>query len=80
MDNEFNKLAKLLRTRLKIIADHEFREKDPDSHLEALKEISMAIDNEYNVLEKLLEPRLKHYLSNMSYEKALNHIENNINN
>ena len=57
MDNEFNKLAKLLRTRLKIIADHEFREKDPDSHLEALKEISMAIENEYNVLEKSLEPR-----------------------
>ena len=80
MVNEFNKLAKLLRTRLKIIADHEFREKDPDSHLEALKEISMAIENEYNVLEKSLEPRLKHYLSNMSYEKALNHIENNINN
>ena len=49
MDSEFNKLAKLLRTRLKIIADHEFREKDPDSHLEVLKEISMAIENEYNV-------------------------------
>ena len=78
MDNEFNKLAKLLRTRLKIIADHEFREKDPDSHLEALKEISMAIENEYNVLEKSLEPRLKHYLYRAT--RKPNHIENNINN
>ncbi len=80
MNSELKILAELLRKRLEIIADHEFRDKDPESHLESLKEISMAIESEHETLRNSIDARLKHYLTNMSYEKALSHIENNINN
>jgi len=80
MNNELINLAKLLKDRLQIIADHEFRDKDSNAHLESLKRISEAIEAKHQSLKKTLDPRLRHYLSNMSYEKALNHIENSINN
>ena len=38
MPDQFDKLKYLLRKRIEIIADHEFRDNDPDSHLNALKE------------------------------------------
>ena len=80
MNSELKILAELLRKRLEIIADHEFRDKDPESHLESLKEISMAIESEHEGMRNSIDARLKHYLTNMSYEKALSHIENNISN
>ena len=80
MNNELINLAKLLQERLQIIADHEFRDKDPNAHLESLKKVSEAIEDEHLSLKKTLDPRLRHYLTNMSYEKALKHIENSISN
>lgn len=80
MNNELINLAKLLKERLQIIADHEFRDKDPNAHLESLKKVSEAIEDKYRSLKKTLDPRLRHYLTNMSYEKALKHIENSISN
>ena len=80
MNSELKKLAELLRKRLEIIADPEFRDKDPESHLVSLKEISVAIESEYETLRNSIDARLKHYLTNMSYEKALSHIEDNISN
>ena len=80
MNSELKILTELLRKRLEIISDHEFRDKDPESHLESLKEISMAIESEHETLRNSIDARLKHYLTNMSYEKALSHIENNISN
>ena len=80
MNSDLKILTELLRKRLEIIADHEFRDKDPESHLESLKEISMAIESEHEPLRNSIDARLKHYLTNMSYEKALRHIENNISN
>ena len=75
MNSELKKLAELLRKRLEIIADHEFRDNDPESHLKSLEEISVAIENEHDALGNSIDARLKHYLTNMSYEKALRHIE-----
>ena len=80
MNSELKKLAELLRKRLEIIADHEFRDNDPEAHLKSLEEISVAIENEHDALGNSIDARLKHYLTNMSYEKALRHIENNISN
>lgn len=80
MNNELINLAKLLKERLQIIADYEFRDKDPNAHLESLKKISEAIEDTHRSLKKTLDPRLRHYLTNMSYEKALKHIENSISN
>lgn len=39
----FPDLAKLLEARIAVIADHEFRDRDPAAHLEALKNVSEAI-------------------------------------
>ena len=69
MNSELKKLAELLRKRLEIIADHEFRDNDPESHLKSLEEISVAIENEHEALGNSIDARLKHYLTNMSYEK-----------
>lgn len=80
MNSELKKLAELLRKRLEIIADHEFRDKDPGFHLKSLEEISLAIESEHETLRNSIDARLNHYLTNMSYEKALSHIENNISN
>ena len=46
MPDQFDKLKYLLRKRIEIIADHEFRDNDPESHLLAIKEISES--NEEN--------------------------------
>jgi hypothetical protein len=52
MNNELINLAKLLKERLQIIADHEFRDKDPNAHLELLKKVSEAIEDEHRSLKK----------------------------
>ena len=65
MNSELKKLAELLRKRLEIIADHEFRDNDPESHLKSLEEISVAIENEHKALGNSIDARLKHYLTNM---------------
>ena len=65
MNSELKKLAELLRKRLEIIADHEFRDNDPESHLKSLEEISVAIENEHDALGNSIDARLKHYLTNM---------------
>ena len=39
----FPDLAKLLEARIAVIADHAFRDRDPEAHLEALKRVSGAI-------------------------------------
>ena len=52
MNNELINLAKLLKERLQIIADYEFRDKDPNAHLESLKKISEAIEDKHQSLKK----------------------------
>lgn len=73
--NDYSILAELLRRRLEVIADHGWRDSDPGGHLEALKEVSLAVDAERERLAASVPPRLAHYLSNASYSKALAWIE-----
>jgi len=72
-----DELATLLRQRVDIIGDHAFRDRDPDGHLDALKDISENIMALHSRLRDAgqLKPRLEHFLANCSYDKALAFIE-----
>ena len=76
MPDQFDKLKCLLRKRIEIIADHEFRDNDPDAHLIALKEISESIEGYHHELQGEISPQLEHFLDNRSYNKALKFLEN----
>lgn len=63
-------LLDLLTKRRGVIADHAWRDRDADSHLAALREVSEAIAAEHLRLRPQLPPRLAHYLQQCSYDKA----------
>ena len=67
-------LQKLLRQRLDVIADHALRDRDPAAHLDALKDVSEKIAAYAGAHQGELDARLRHYLTNSSYQKALEHI------
>ena len=67
-------LIRLLRRREDIIADHAWRDRDPDDHLRALIEISESITNWAASHVGEIDGRLDHYLQNASYGKALSHL------
>jgi len=69
-----SELAALLRRRLEIIADHSWRDRDPAGHLDALKEVSMAIQRWTEDHRGDLDARLRHFLANASFDKALAHL------
>ncbi len=68
-------LAALLDRRIVIIADHEFRDRDPDAHLNALKEVSEQITAWHQQRRGTLPSRLEHFLTGCSYDKALHFLE-----
>ncbi len=68
-------LAKLLRRRLGVIADHAWRERDPAGQLAALQEVSESIDAWYRAHRRGLDSRLAHFLTGASFSKALAYLE-----
>jgi hypothetical protein len=74
-DAALEELATLLRRRVEIIADHTWRDQDPDAQLEALKAISLEIGSAHQSLAGRLPARLEHFLSQCSFDKALAYIE-----
>jgi len=68
-------LAALLRRRVTIIADHEWREDDAAGHLEALKDVSEEIAAWTREHRTEVDSQLRHYLANSSLQKALLHVE-----
>ena len=64
-------LATLLRRRLSVIADHDLRERDPDAQLEQLKAVSLEISALHERHRKEISPRLNHFLTQCSFNKAL---------
>ena len=68
-----HQLSASLRERLRLIADHELRERDPVAHLKKLQEVSAAIERcEAALLEEgSIDSKLRHYLKQRSYDKAL---------
>jgi predicted ATPase len=67
-------LQNLLRRRVEIIADRAFYDRDPAAHLQALREVSEAIDKYASTHNREFDPKLRHYLSQSSYQKALEHL------
>lgn len=70
-----SKLIDLLRRRVTIIADHAWRDRDAEGHLEALKEVSGEITAWTMAHRTEVDAQLRHYLGNASYQKALAHLE-----
>lgn len=68
-------LIRLLRRREEIIADHAWRDRDANDHLEALKQISGAITAWPESHPDPIDPRLRHFLANASFAKALAHLD-----
>ena len=68
-------LAQLLRRRLETIADHDFRDRDPAAHLDALKSVSEEILAWHQARRGTLHPRLEHFLGGCSFDKALRFLE-----
>ena len=68
-------LAELLRTRVAIIADHAWRDRDAAGHLTALKDVSEKIAGWTALHRSGVDPQLRHYLANASFQKALAHLE-----
>ena len=75
MPVNFPDLVKLLEDRVDVIADHEFRDRDPEAHLEALKKVSEAIVSWHEAHRSEIDGNLDHFLTGASYQKALLYLE-----
>ena len=67
-------LQQLLKQRLDVIADHAFRDRNPEAHLTALKDVSEKIAAYSQAHHAEFDGKLSHYLTNFSYQKALDHL------
>ena len=67
-------LRHLLQRRLAVIADKALRESDPAQQLRELQAVSEAITAWHEAHRSSIDARLDHYLSQASFEKALNHL------
>lgn len=74
MDAALTDLAAALRERLAVIGDDESR-RDPDRHLERLREVSERIERLEQSLPSRIDPELRHFLQRRSYSKALELLE-----
>ena len=71
----FPDLVKLLEERVEVIADHEFRDRDPEAHLEVLKRVSEEIVSWHEAHRSEIDGNLDHFLTGASYQKALLYLE-----
>ena len=72
---ELSALALLLRERLETIADHAWRDRDPEGQLAKLKSVSHAIGHVHSRLRGRIHARLDHFLTQCSYDKALEYLD-----
>lgn len=76
MQTDLSALARALRERLTVIADHAHRDRDAAGHLQRLMDVAARIDARVAELPPGgLDPRLNHFLEGRSYDKALAWIE-----
>jgi hypothetical protein len=68
-------LETALRQRLEVIADHSFRDRDPEAHRQALREAAGRLQHLQANFPPKLDPHLAHYLQNASYQKALHRVQ-----
>ena len=70
-----SQFEQLLKQRLAIIGDHALREKDSVKHLAQLRDVSESLDRLFREHRNELPARLCHFLSQASYQKALEYIQ-----
>lgn len=70
-----DELIQLLRQRESVIADHAWRDRDPQNHLQALRDVSEGISEWSEKHRENLDARLRHFLANASFSKALAYLE-----
>lgn len=68
-------LLAALRERLSVVADHDWRDRDPAGHLEGLKAAASRLEALVSSLPASLDPGLRHYLERQSYTKAVDWLE-----
>lgn len=69
-------LLAALQERLRVIADHAWRDRDSSSHLKKLQEVSSEIEQcTSRILQEKGDPQLRHYLEQRSYDKALSRLQ-----
>lgn len=68
-------LQSLLRQRLSVISDTSLRDRDPAAHLGELKGVSQRIAEYTQAHLAEFDAKLLHYLTNSSFQKALEHLE-----
>ncbi len=67
-----------LKLRLEIISDRDFYDRDPAGHLDALKDVSEKIQAYTDAHHAEFDGKLRHYLTNSSFQKALEHLQQNL--
>ncbi|PYJ89687.1 MAG: hypothetical protein DME71_08945 [Verrucomicrobia bacterium] len=77
MEKAIVDLKEALRERLAIIGDEKSR-RNADTHIARLRAVSEKIEKLQAALPQPTDPRLAHYLHRKSYDKALELIENTI--
>ena len=68
-------LLEALKNRLAVVADHEFRDRDPAAHLEALKAAAARLDVVSSRLPGNANPQLRHFIERQSFTKAIAWLE-----
>ncbi len=74
MQETLTPLANALRERLEIVSDEESR-RNPERHMERLREVSERLETLELLLPAGSDPQLRHYLQRRSYSKALEYLE-----
>ncbi len=74
----YEELASLLRRRVEIIGDLEWRDRDATGHLTALSIISQEITGWGEAHKDGIDPHLRHFLKNASFQKALDYVEGQV--
>ena len=75
MNEVFSDLRDALRERLRIVADHDLRDREPQAHLDQLKVAASRLDAAITQLPPQCDPELRHFLQRQSYVKALAWLE-----
>lgn len=75
LDSLHKALHAAVKTRLDIVSDHAFRDRDATAHLAALKLAASHLDDLITQLPPETNPTLRHYLERQSYLKAIAWLE-----
>lgn len=74
----YPELTQILEKRLKVIADHESRDRNPDAHLEKLIAVSNEITAWHEAHRNEIDANLEHFLSGASFQKALDYLDTGV--